>query len=253
MVSQKKHRFKDDKFNLDLTYITPRIIAMAYPASGMESLYRNKMNDVSDFLETRHKDKYYVINTSNRKYDYSKFKNRVIDIKWPNHHPCTFYEFSKLVLKVARILIETSQDTVVVVHCLGGKGRTGSLIIPLLTITGLFNSIKEANDYYCLKRGVNVTYPSQIRYMVQFRYYFIKGIKKINLFKKKFISFSLKSSNSAFFENNTFNLTMADYHDKDKVIFEKCFGALFEDINLNQIKPQSKIHKRQFQSKTEFY
>ena len=41
IISGKKNRLIDDKYNLDLTYITPRIIAMAYPASGVESLYRN--------------------------------------------------------------------------------------------------------------------------------------------------------------------------------------------------------------------
>ena len=41
MVSQEKIRFIDDKYNLDLTYITPRVIGMAYPADGIESMIRN--------------------------------------------------------------------------------------------------------------------------------------------------------------------------------------------------------------------
>jgi hypothetical protein len=41
IVSGKKNRFKNNEFNLDLTYITPRIIAMAKPGTGLESLYRN--------------------------------------------------------------------------------------------------------------------------------------------------------------------------------------------------------------------
>lgn len=51
VVSGKKVRFKDATFNLDLTYITPRIIAMAYPASGVESLYRNHIDDVAKMLD----------------------------------------------------------------------------------------------------------------------------------------------------------------------------------------------------------
>lgn len=46
IVSGKKRRFKKDKFNLDLSYITPRIIAMALPATGFSKAYRNKINDV---------------------------------------------------------------------------------------------------------------------------------------------------------------------------------------------------------------
>lgn len=43
LVSKEKIRFIDKDFNLDLTYITPRIIAMAYPANGFESMIRNKI------------------------------------------------------------------------------------------------------------------------------------------------------------------------------------------------------------------
>lgn len=228
MVSQKKIRFKDNQFNLDLTYITPRIIAMAYPASGMESLYRNKMDDVCKFLDTRHPGKYYVINTSSRKYDYSKFHDRVIDIDWPNHHPCRFYYFAKIVLETAKLLIDSDPETVIVVHCLGGKGRTGSLIGCLLSLTGMIPSIIRANEFYKDKRGVNVTYPSQIRYMIQFRYYFLYGKKVIDCSEKTLTSVSIKSSHDNFFENSIFNLAFSDYKEKDKILFERSFEALFQ-------------------------
>ena len=229
MVSKKKIRFKDDKYNLDLSYITPRIIAMAYPASGMESLYRNKMHDVCKFLDSRHPNKYYVINTSSRKYDYSKFHNRVIDIDWPNHHPCRFFHFSKLVLETAKLLIDSDPETVIVVHCLGGKGRTGSLIACLLVLSGLFPSIKSANEFYKERRGVNVTHPSQLRYMVQFRYYFLFGKRVIDCTEKILTSVSIRSKNDKFFEGSIFNLVFSDYKEKDKILFERSFEAVFEE------------------------
>lgn len=228
MVSQKKIRFKDDNFNLDLSYITPRIIAMAYPASGMESLYRNKMKDVKEFLDSRHPNKYYVINTSYRKYDYSKFHNRVIDIDWPNHHPCRFYYFAKLALETTKLLLDSDPETVIVVHCLGGKGRTGSLIGCLLYMSGLFTSIDHANAFYKEKRGVNVTYPSQIRYMVQYRYYFLFGKRVIDCTEKTLNSVSIKSAHDSFFEGSIFNLTFSDYKNKDKILYERSFEALFQ-------------------------
>ena len=40
-ISGDKNRFKQGQYNLDLTYITPRIIAMSYPASGFETIFRN--------------------------------------------------------------------------------------------------------------------------------------------------------------------------------------------------------------------
>ena len=38
------------------------------------------------FLEEKHKNKYLIINLSNRKYDYAKFKNQVLEYKWEDHH-----------------------------------------------------------------------------------------------------------------------------------------------------------------------
>jgi len=52
LVSQKKIRLKNKAFNLDLTYITPRIIAMAKPSTNfIEGLYRNQTSDVNLILE----------------------------------------------------------------------------------------------------------------------------------------------------------------------------------------------------------
>lgn len=36
LVSKEKRRFKDDKYDLDLTYINEKIIAMGFPSSGTE-------------------------------------------------------------------------------------------------------------------------------------------------------------------------------------------------------------------------
>ena len=60
VVSKKKKRLVDESrvgdapFNLDLTYITPRIIAMGFPSVGVEASYRNPMHEVQRFFAERH-------------------------------------------------------------------------------------------------------------------------------------------------------------------------------------------------------
>jgi len=86
MVSGNRVRYKDSEYDLDLTYITPRLLAMSFPASGLESLYRNHIDSVASFLQKNHQKNYLIVNLSNRPYDYSKFHNQVVDFPWEDHH-----------------------------------------------------------------------------------------------------------------------------------------------------------------------
>jgi phosphatidylinositol-3,4,5-trisphosphate 3-phosphatase/dual-specificity protein phosphatase PTEN len=43
-----------DGFNLDLTYITNYVIALGYPAEGMEATIRNSRADVISFFKLKH-------------------------------------------------------------------------------------------------------------------------------------------------------------------------------------------------------
>ena len=50
LVSQKKVRFAMKNWDLDLTYITNRIIAWGFPATGITSTYRNSKPELIDFF-----------------------------------------------------------------------------------------------------------------------------------------------------------------------------------------------------------
>jgi len=54
LVSKKKRRFETEEFDLDLSYITKRIIAMGYPSGGFEALYRNSISDITRFFKIEH-------------------------------------------------------------------------------------------------------------------------------------------------------------------------------------------------------
>ena len=87
-VGGKKNRYKEEGYNLDLTYITPRMIAMAFPGSGFEKIYRNSVDDVQNFFLKHHGAKYMVVNLSGRDVDESKLTN-VFSIDWEDHQAPT--------------------------------------------------------------------------------------------------------------------------------------------------------------------
>eukprot|EP01016_Furgasonia_blochmanni_P046817 TRINITY_DN6804_c0_g1_i8.p1 TRINITY_DN6804_c0_g1~~TRINITY_DN6804_c0_g1_i8.p1 ORF type:complete len:420 (-),score=78.12 TRINITY_DN6804_c0_g1_i8:34-1293(-) len=171
IVSGRKNRFKKGNYNLDLTYVCPRVIAMSYPASGFESAYRNNIDEVSKFIKDRHSTNYRIYNLSGRKYNYDKFeKNSILDYLWKDHHSPPIDMLFDICQNIDEFL-KGDANRCVIVHCLAGKGRTGTMICCYLLWSGRFKTSAEALTYYSKKRfskGEGVTQPSQKRYVEYF-------------------------------------------------------------------------------------
>lgn len=170
-MSGSRNRFKDGRFDLDLTYITPRCIAMGLPAEGLESLARNRADEVAAFLHKYHgKGNTLVVNLSEREYDYSLFENNVLEAGFPDHHAPPLYTVWHAVRSMARWLAADPKH-IVAVHCKAGKGRTGLVVACFLIFSGAVYDAKTppqeladtALRLFLETRGQGVKYPSQTR------------------------------------------------------------------------------------------
>ena len=193
MVSRTRRRLKEDGVDLDLTYITNRIIATSYPAQGMESYYRNSLTTVAGFLNERHKNKYWVINCSERAtYDKGKFGNRVTEYHWPDHHAPPF-DYLFAMAKQANDYLRADPANVLVVHCNSGKGRTGSTIASILLYMGYCQTIEDCVKVFNAKRFTDnkgVSQPCQLRYCYYFEGMFNRMLKSPCSKRLKGIHFS---------------------------------------------------------------
>ena len=171
-VSRQKKRFKNDLFNLDLAYITKRVIAMGFPSKGLESLYRNSRDDTISFMNSYHPTHYRIYNLCgeiNRYYQASTFNNAVSYFPMKDHNPTDLIMMLEFCID-AYLYLAQHDDNVIAVHCKAGKGRTGVMICAYLVFAQAFDDI-EAMRIYGRRRthnGKGITINSQRRYITYF-------------------------------------------------------------------------------------
>eukprot|EP01100_Stratorugosa_tubuloviscum_P010511 TRINITY_DN451_c0_g1_i2.p1 TRINITY_DN451_c0_g1~~TRINITY_DN451_c0_g1_i2.p1 ORF type:complete len:591 (-),score=205.25 TRINITY_DN451_c0_g1_i2:53-1825(-) len=170
-VSADRNRFIDQNYNLDMAFINKRIIAMGLPGQGLKTVWRNNIDHVAEMLNNYYPSNYMIWNLSEFKYDYSKFDNQIMEFGFPDHHNPPLVLLFKIILSMDSWL-KADPKNICVVHCVGGKGRTGTVIsCYLLYSSNKFADPKAALDYFGKKRSKKnkgVTQPSQKRYVHYF-------------------------------------------------------------------------------------
>ena len=173
-VSLRKKRLIHDHFDLDLAYITTRVIAMGFPAKGYQSAFRNSRQDVISFLDTYHPTQHKIYNLCSepdRYYSIKDFPNTHVGM-YPvkDHYPANIFLTFVFCLD-AYYYMRADSRNVIAVHCKAGKGRTGMMIASFLLFSGQCDSASQAIQYYGRRRShdwVGVSIPSQIRSVEQF-------------------------------------------------------------------------------------
>ncbi|XP_013184450.1 cyclin-G-associated kinase [Amyelois transitella] len=156
--------------DLDISYITSRIIVMPYPSEGLESAYKtNHIDDVRAFLESRHPGGRYCV------YNLCRGARSPLGrpggegagrALWPTaaHRAPLLAPFYSLLQNMYQYLGKDDKGALVLT-CQDGKAMSCVVLCGLLLYAKLVTVPEDALQIFAVKRSpINIA-PSQLRYL----------------------------------------------------------------------------------------
>nr|XP_045004927.1 putative tyrosine-protein phosphatase auxilin isoform X2 [Jaculus jaculus] len=152
------------KGDLDFTYVTSRIIVMSFPMDNVDIGFRNQVDDIRSFLDSRHLDHYTVYNLSPKSYRTAKFHSRVSECSWPIRQAPSLHNLFAVCRNMYNWLLQNPKN-VCVVHCLDGRASSSILVGAMFIFCNLYSAPGPAVRLLYAKRpGIGLS-PSHRRYL----------------------------------------------------------------------------------------
>ncbi|XP_069376900.1 tensin-1 isoform X5 [Paralichthys olivaceus] len=173
----------EESYEVDLVYITERIISVSFPAAAEELSYTNHLKEVATMLRSKHGEQYLMLNLSERRNDLTNLNHKVLEFGWPDHHAPALDKICSM-CKAIDTWLNGDPRNVVVLHNKGNRGRTGVVVAAYMHYSNISASADQALDRFAMRRfyedkALPVGQPSQKRYV---RYFngLLSGHIKIN-------------------------------------------------------------------------
>ncbi|XP_038839043.1 tensin-like isoform X1 [Salvelinus namaycush] len=173
----------DENYEVDLVYITERIISVSFPSGAEEHSYTSNIKEVASMLASKHGEHYLLLNLSERRNDITKLNHKVLEFGWPDHYAPALDKICSM-CKAMDTWLNADQHNVVVLHNKGNRGRTGVVVAAYMHYSNISASADQALDRFAMRRfyedkALPVGQPSQRRYV---RYFsgLLSGHIKIN-------------------------------------------------------------------------
>uniref|UniRef100_A0A669DB28 Tensin 1 n=1 Tax=Oreochromis niloticus TaxID=8128 RepID=A0A669DB28_ORENI len=170
----------EESYEVDLVYITERIISVSFPAGAEEQSYNANLKEVATMLRSKHGEHYLVLNLSEGQSDLTKLNHK---FGWPDHHAPALDKICSM-CKAIDTWLNGDTRNVVVLHNKGNRGRTGVVVAAYMHYSNISASADQALDRFAMRRfyedkALPVGQPSQRRYV---RYFngLLSGHIKIN-------------------------------------------------------------------------
>ncbi|XP_036946662.1 tensin isoform X3 [Acanthopagrus latus] len=181
--SQSVVQAMEESYEVDLVYITERMISVCFPAAAEERSYLANLKEVATMLRSKHGENYLVLNLSEQRAELSKLNHKVLEFGWPDHHAPALDKICSM-CKAIDTWLNGDPRNVVVLHNKGNRGRTGVVVAAYMHYSNISASADQALDRFAMRRfyedkALPVGQPSQKRY-VQYFNGLLSGHIKIN-------------------------------------------------------------------------
>ncbi|XP_028034078.1 cyclin-G-associated kinase isoform X2 [Bombyx mandarina] len=157
--------------DLDISYITSRVIVMPYPSEGLESAYKtNHIDDVRAFLESRHPGGKYCVYNACRGGRLTFGRHVLVTdacrALWPTgaHRAPLLAPYYALLQHMYQYLAKDDRNAIVIT-CQDGKQMSCMLVCGLLLYSKLVTVPEDALQIFAVKRSPINMPPSQLRYL----------------------------------------------------------------------------------------
>uniref|UniRef100_A0A672YGT6 Tensin n=1 Tax=Sphaeramia orbicularis TaxID=375764 RepID=A0A672YGT6_9TELE len=162
----------EENYDLDLVYVTERIICVSFPSVVEENSYSCNLREVASMLRSKHGHNYLLFNLSEKRSDINQLHPKVLDCGWPDHHAPALEKVCTI-CKAMDTWMSADTHNVVVLHNQGNRGRTGVVVAAYMHYSHMSGSADQALDRFAMKRFYEdkvlpVSQPSQKRYVGYF-------------------------------------------------------------------------------------
>ncbi|XP_077459706.1 tensin-2-like isoform X2 [Stigmatopora argus] len=159
-------------YDIDLTYITERIISVFFMSELEELRYHEELQEMATMLKSKHQDKFLLLNLSEKRHDITRLIPKVQDFGWPDLHAPPLDKICTI-CKAMETWLNADPNNVAVLHCKGNKGKTGVIVAAYMHYSKISAGADQALTTlamrrFCEDKVSSSLQPSQNRYIHYF-------------------------------------------------------------------------------------
>uniref|UniRef100_A0A0N4Z2P3 Phosphatase tensin-type domain-containing protein n=1 Tax=Parastrongyloides trichosuri TaxID=131310 RepID=A0A0N4Z2P3_PARTI len=126
---------------VEITEITNKIFAWTFPKHGSDLAYRQSIKEVSESFKKKYREKYKVINVSQKRSDLGRSNPNVLEFGWPDKLAPPLDRLCSICKQIENHL-KASDENIIVIHCKGWRSRASIVVAAYMH----YNSICSSND-----------------------------------------------------------------------------------------------------------